>query len=97
MACLWHTGDVVAVSVTWEGEAWDLGEDRGIGWADGEDHSAGVADGFVGGDGEELVLIVGNVLYVAVSDVCDWLFVDETIQEVVALSYAVAVVGEEGQ
>lgn len=96
MACLWHAGDVVAVGVAWEGEGWDLGEDRGVGGTDREDDGTGIADGFVGGDGEELVFGVWDVFHYAVPNVCDGLFVDEAIQEVVPLGYTVAVVGKKG-
>lgn len=96
VACLRHAGCVVAVGVAWEGEGWDLGQHRGVGGADCEDDGAGVADGLVGGDGEELVFGVWNIFHYAVPDVCDWLFVDETIQQVVSLGYTVAVVCEEG-
>jgi hypothetical protein len=88
---------VVGVGVAWEGEGWDLGEDRVVGRADGEDHGASVANGLVGCNYEQLVLVVRDIFHCAITDVCDWFFVDETIHEVISLGYAVAMVGEKGQ
>lgn len=96
VACLWHAGCVVAVGMTWEGKGWDLGEDRGVGGTDREDDGTGIADSFVGDDGEELVFGVWDIFHYAVPNVCDGLFVDEAIQEVVSLGYTVAVVGKKG-
>lgn len=96
VACLRHAGGVVAVRVAWEGEGWDLGEDRSICGADCEDDGAGVTNRLVGGDGEEFVFGIWDIFHYAVPNVCDGLFVDEAIQEVVSLGYTVAVVGKKG-